>query len=173
MNTETKVAISIGGNIGNVILSFDKALSQLQDAGLKEIKKSYCYYNKPVGCVPNTPFFYNCAISGYWFDTPMALLNICQDIEENLGRSKEHKKNSSRTVDLDIVIFGSQIINMSNLKVPHPKVHKRLFVILPLNDIEPEMNLPHLNKTIQEVLLEFKNLDSEEYYEFIDNKMKW
>lgn len=88
---------------------------------------------------PGTPPFLNGAVSGLWDGTPGELLRLCQKIEAENGRPADHAHYVSRTLDLDIVLFGRQSIREPALTIPHPLAVRRAFVMTPLREIEPEM----------------------------------
>ena len=88
---------------------------------------------------PGTPAFLNGAVSGLWGGTARELLRLCQTIEAENGRPADHAHYVSRTLDLDIVLFGRQSIREPDLTVPHPLAVRRAFVMTPLREIEPEM----------------------------------
>ena len=84
--------------------------------------------------------------------TPMDLLKKTHEIEKRLGRTRNEMRYSSRTNDIDILLYNSKILNKKILKVPHPMIPERRFVLVPLCDIEPEGIHPVLNKTFSELL---------------------
>ena len=88
---------------------------------------------------PGTPAFLNGALSGLWSGTAEELLLLCQKIEAENGRPPDHAHYVSRTLDLDIILFGRQIIREPALTIPHPLAVHRSFVMTPLREIEPEM----------------------------------
>ena len=81
----------------------------------------------------------NAAVSGYWNGTPSELLALCQRIEAENGRPNAHPHHVSRTLDLDIILFGHETIDLPDLTVPHPEAAHRGFVMDPLREIEPEL----------------------------------
>ena len=116
------------------------------------IYKSEAYPNK------NDPEFCNSAIS---IDTnlePKKLLELILKIEENFER-KRGVKNSPRTLDIDIISFEKEVIDDSNLKIPHSEIHKRLFVLLPLQDLDENWKHPILDKSVASMIKEFDQND--------------
>ena len=88
---------------------------------------------------PGTPAFLNGAVSGVWNGGVRDLLELCQTIEEECGRPRDHGHYVSRTLDLDLILFGRERIAEPDLTVPHPLALRRGFVMTPLREIEPEM----------------------------------
>lgn len=150
-----KTAISLGGNLGDSKAIFASALKLLDDGGLKNIEFSSLFCSKAENCPPNSSDFTNAAIIGEWQNSPQELLDLCQKIEVLAGRPHEHGFNEPRTLDLDIILFDSEIIDLPNLQIPHPLATKRLFVLKPLAEIGPEWIFPDSNKTVKEVLQSF------------------
>jgi 2-amino-4-hydroxy-6-hydroxymethyldihydropteridine diphosphokinase len=83
---------------------------------------------------------------------PSDLLERILKIESDLGRIRSGKGYSSRIIDIDILFFGDEIINEGSIVIPHPHLHERKFVLVPLNDIAPEFVHPVLKKTVEELL---------------------
>ena len=129
-----KVAIALGGNIGDVPASFDKAIALLEDGGLTGIVRGRTLVSEPVDCVPGTPGFHNSAIVGFWEGTPEQLLDLTQSIERQMGRPAQHSSRESRTIDLDILLFDDLQISTPRLTIPHPRMKQRPFVMVPLED---------------------------------------
>ena len=152
-----KIAISLGGNLGDSEAIFASAIKLLGDGGLEKIKFSSLFCSKAENCPPNSPNFINAAIIGKWQNSPQELLDLCQKIEVLTGRPHEHGFNEPRTLDLDIILFDSEIINLPNLQIPHPLATKRLFVLKPLVEIAPDWIFPDSNKTAKQILQSFYN----------------
>ena len=148
----TKTALALGGNLGNVTKTFNAAVRKLETAGLKNIKLSSFHRTAPVRCAPETPDFLNGAITGDWNGNAEALLAVCRKIEVEAGRAAIHGVNTSRTLDIDIILFGDLIINSNSLQIPHPRAAGRLFVIAPLAEIAPEMIFPDTGKKVSDLL---------------------
>ena len=137
--SETLCVIALGGNLGDVPAAFRRACEELSNAGFRIRRFSSLLRTAPVGCEPGAPEFTNAAVSGFWGGTASDLLRVCQGIEADNGRPNDHAYHVSRTLDLDIILFGQEIIDLPDLKVPHPEAAKRDFVMVPLREIEPEL----------------------------------
>ena len=131
--------LALGGNLGDSAAFFRRAVESLQSGGFRVRKVSTFMRTEPEGMAPGTPAFLNGAVSGLWDGTPGELLRLCQKIEAESGRPADHEHSVSRTLDLDIILFGRQIIREPGLTIPHPLALRRAFVMTPLREIEPEM----------------------------------
>ena len=136
---ETLCVIALGGNLGDVPETFRRACEALSDAGFRIRRFSFLLRTAPVGCEPGAPEFTNAALSGFWDRTASDLLRFCQKIEADNGRPNDHAHHVSRTLDLDIISFGRETIDLPELKVPHPEAARRDFVMIPVREIEPEL----------------------------------
>ena len=150
--------IALGSNIPfkNLLPTqiLEKTYSILKNYNINIIKKSHIYQSE---AYPNKsdPLFYNSALS---IDTklqPNELLKNILKIEKNFGRVRT-KKNSPRTLDIDIISFDDLILNQSNLKIPHPSLHLRPFVILPIRDLDKNWKHPVFFKTITQFIDKFE-----------------
>ena len=136
---DTLCVIALGGNLGDVPAAFRRACDSLSNAGFRIRRFSSLLKTAPVGCEPGAPEFTNAAVSGFWSGTPSELLRVCQKIEAENGRPNDHAHHVSRTLDLDIVLFGRETVALPGLTIPHPEAAKRDFVMAPLREIEPEL----------------------------------
>lgn len=149
---ETEVVLSLGGNTGDVPLSFRKAMEKLKSGGLCEIRISSLYRTAPVGCAMGTPDFINAAVMGKWRGSLDSLHNLCLKIEVEEGRPANHIKYASRTIDLDIIFFGNTIYSDGKITVPHKEARKRLFVLIPIAEIAGNKIFPGEESTVSEIL---------------------
>ena len=137
--SDTLCVIALGGNLGDVPSAFRRAVRSLSDAGFRIRRFSSLLATEPVGCEPGAPEFVNAAVSGFWSGTASDLLALCRRIEAENGRPNEHPHHVSRTLDLDIILFGRETVDLPDLTVPHPEAIRREFVMKPLREIEPEL----------------------------------
>ena len=130
-----KAVIALGSNIGNPKENLDLALSLLREA--TEVKAVSSYYTtKPVG-YEDQPDFVN-AVCIIETELPaLELLNMIHGIEKSMGRERTIKWGP-RTIDLDIIQYGSMLSNAEELTLPHPRAHERMFVLEPWAEIEPD-----------------------------------
>lgn len=110
------------------------------------------YETAPVGCEPGAASFVNAVVEIGYDGEARALLHELRKIESTLGRPPVHQRNASRTIDLDLLYFGMLVSKTGTLRLPHPRMHERRFVLQPLADIRPELLLPLQTKTVAELL---------------------
>ncbi|WP_028988498.1 2-amino-4-hydroxy-6-hydroxymethyldihydropteridine diphosphokinase [Thermicanus aegyptius] len=145
-----KVYISFGSNQGDRLGFLGKGLLLLslhREISISRI--SSVYETDPVGYLEQ-PLFYNMVAEARSTLSPYALLSFLLEVERKLGRVRI-MKNGPRTLDLDLLLYGDRLICEENLIVPHPRLHERAFVIVPLWELEPTLLLPHLGKSIDEI----------------------
>ena len=149
----TKVYAGLGSNLGNREANLVRAIARIdacEDICVKE--KSGFYETKPVGGPPQ-PDYLNCAIVLEMEIEPQALLKEFKKIEGELGR-KPDVRWGPRIIDLDILLYGERVVNDNNLKIPHERMHERIFVLEPLCEISPDIRHPVLGRKISEILKE-------------------
>lgn len=133
--------LGLGSNLEsplNQLVSAVQAIETIPSTSL--IQTSSFYKNKPVG-PQDQPDFLNAVASIDTGLSPDGLLDYLQDIEVQQGR-KRNIHWGARTLDLDILLFGSEVINSTRLVIPHPEMHKRAFVLQPLYEIAPDLVIP-------------------------------
>ena len=154
------IYIGIGSNLNGKnnetpLQNCKKALEVIKKE-LNISKLSSWYKSEPVP-VSNQPWFVNSVIEISTNKSPLDLLNFILNIEQNFGRIRE-KKNEARIIDLDIIDYKKKIIYKKNeLITPHPRMHKRSFVLLPLNELNPKWVHPIKKKGIQELINNIKD----------------
>ena len=153
-----RVFIGIGSNLGNRRAHYQKALARI--AALPKtriVKTSSLYESEPLGEAKN--WYVNGVIEIETAFSPPQLLHRLQEIELAMGRKRtaETKRWSSRKIDLDILLFDSQTVDSRTLKVPHPELHNRRFVLLPLCELAPHLTHPRLGVTITDLLVSLKD----------------
>lgn len=148
----TEVFLALGSNKGDREAFFRLALDGLSAGGLELNRLSPLYETDPVDCEPGVPPFLNAVLFGIWRNTPETLLDLCQKLERQAGRPEKHSSRQSRELDLDIILFGQQILHTARLTVPHPRAAQRGFVLIPLHDIAPSAVFPDCGRTVGELL---------------------
>lgn len=153
------VFIGFGSNSGDRVDFCDRAvtlLSLLPQSRLLGV--SLLYETEPVRDVtdPGPGWFLNGVVQLETNITPASLLSMLQEIEQALGRDEDHR-SGPRTIDLDILFYGERIINDAELTIPHPRLHLRRFVLLPLNELDPLWVHPTLKRTAAQLLTEAKD----------------
>ena len=143
------VYIGIGSNLGNRIKNIEKAKFFLKKNGIN-ILQSSSYYESLSWPDPNKPRFINIVIRSNTKKSPKKILQIFKSIEKRLGR-KRAKKNSPRTCDIDIISYGNKIIT-DKITIPHEKISKRNFVLIPLFEIAPNFVHPKTRESIKKLI---------------------
>ncbi len=147
--------IAFGGNLGPVEENFLKAAKMIEEEIGKISIKSSIYISKALtledSSINKQNDYLNCVISLSSEKKEQEVLKALNQIENTLGRVRK-KRWDSRTIDLDIVALGSQVVETANLTIPHKEMHKRTFVLKPLNEIDSNWVHPILNKTTGELL---------------------
>ena len=135
---KAEVFIGVGSNLGDREGTIKKAVSFLADNPLIDVEKiSSLIETEPIG-VPPQPTYLNGVIKLRTYLSPVKLLCILQSLELTLGRTRMIK-NGPRTIDLDILLYGNEMIDTPLLKIPHPRMREREFVLKPLAEIAPEI----------------------------------
>jgi 2-amino-4-hydroxy-6-hydroxymethyldihydropteridine diphosphokinase len=141
--------LSLGSNLGDRAANLLAAVEQLHAAG-RLVAVSALYETQPVD-VPNQPWFLNCVAAIETDLTPKELLQLALRVEATMGRMRLSEKGA-RKIDIDVVLFGDRVVDEPGLKVPHPAMHRRRFVLEPLAEIAPEARHPELGETARELL---------------------
>ena len=150
------IYLSIGSNLGNRKKNIEKTKFKLYSKGINIIKSSN-YYETLSWPNPNNPKFYNIILKVSSDLKILELLRICKQIETSLGRKKA-PKNSPRTCDIDIIDYN-QKITVNSIKVPHPRMHLRNFVLIPLFEIEKNWRYPNSKRYIKNLIFSLSNSD--------------
>lgn len=146
-----KAFIALGSNLGDRRGNIERALEELRDSRMVEvIKVSKLYETDPVGGPPQDKFL-DAAAEIRTLLTPHALLALLKDVEKKLGRTPTEVRWAPREIDLDILLYGSLVMDKPDLVIPHPQLHLRRFMIEPLSEIAPEVVHPILKKTVAEI----------------------
>ena len=156
-----RAGIALGSNLGDRLNMLQKARDRILeiDGVHAPILQSGIYETSPVNCEPEAGDFYNAVIEVGFKNSPDALLADLRRIEVALGREREHQRNVSRTIDLDLLYFDDLQLDEAHLQLPHPRIADRAFVLRPLADIAPDLRLPGQKATVRELLV---NLRSDE-----------
>ena len=142
------VYLSLGSNLGDRAGNIRAALDRLGDLGTVQAVSAF-YETEPVGLTAQ-PWFLNCAAK---FDTekmPRQLIAGILGIEQSMGRQRK-QKNGPRLIDIDILLFGTSVIDTNSLTVPHPRLHERRFVLEPLAEIAPDVRHPVFKQSIRQL----------------------
>ena len=150
-----RVFIAIGSNLGDREENIIDAINLLIANGVDVKNISSIIETKPYGNVKQ-PDFLNCVVDAYTALPPRMLLETLKAIEKQLGRTRTIHWGP-RTIDLDIIFYDELVIDTPDLKIPHPDMQNRIFVLEPLNQLAPNFVHPVLNKTVRELLSELRS----------------
>jgi 2-amino-4-hydroxy-6-hydroxymethyldihydropteridine diphosphokinase len=146
-----EIYLGFGSNEGDSILNCQKALDRLgKNKKILLQKKSFLYKTEPIGYT-SQPWFINGVVKVRSCLEPRELWSFLREIEISLGR-KDGIRWGPRPIDLDILFYGNLIISEGDLIIPHPRLHERKFVLVPLGEIAPKAIHPILKKPIKELL---------------------
>jgi 2-amino-4-hydroxy-6-hydroxymethyldihydropteridine diphosphokinase len=153
---QTTAYIALGSNRGDRRETINKALSLLGESDITIVRVSTLIETAPLGGPAGQDNYLNAVAEILSRTSAEQLLGIMQSVEDRLGRTRPHKW-ASRTIDLDLILFGGRIIDKPHLKVPHPLMHQRSFVMIPLVEIAPDLIHPVLGQTMREILDSLQN----------------
>ena len=144
------VYLGLGANVGNRLANLRLALARMRTfARLEAVSR--LYETAPVGLQEQPPFLNAacCVTTGL---EPAALFRFLRNLEAEIGRRPGGPLGGPRPIDLDILFYGERVVETSSLRIPHPRLAERAFVLAPLCDLAPEMRHPVLDKTMRELL---------------------
>ena len=144
------IFIALGSNLKNPKKQIKNGILSIKKInGVKILKESHLYETPPVGIL-DQPNFVNAVIKISSNLNPQELLDKLLNIENIAGRIRD-KKNGPRILDLDILLFNDFILDKDSLTIPHPRMHERLFVLIPLKDIDKNIVIPNQG-TIKDII---------------------
>ena len=155
-NQANKVFLAIGSNLGNRFRNIELAKIMLSDNRIKILKSSSFYETLSWPNIKN-PKFLNVVLEIETNLRPLSLLDLCKKIEKSLGRKKS-KKNSPRVCDIDILDYGKRNEN-NGINLPHPRLHQRNFVLIPLFEISKKWTHPKFKDHIKTLILKLSKKD--------------
>lgn len=140
--------LSLGSNLGDREANLRTAIEKIGEFGNIAAVSSF-YETEPVE-VTAQPWFLNCAVKLDTEKMPRQLISAILALEQSMGRQRKQQKGP-RTIDIDILLFGSSVIDIPSLTVPHPHLHERRFVLEPLAEIAPEARHPIFKRSMREL----------------------
>ena len=142
--------LSLGSNLGDRGAKLEKALASLQERGVSPSKRSSTYETEPTDIV-DQPWFLNLVVLVETLHSPGELLGVCKEIEQELGRVPG-RRFGPRALDIDVLLYGRETIEEADLVVPHPRMHRRRFVLIPLVEIAPGLTDPRDGRRFADML---------------------
>ena len=149
MKRENKVFLHTGTNLGNKLANLERAV-ELIGKKIGSISQASLIYHTKAWGITDQPDFLNQALEVQTTLNPFELLEAIHYIEQKMGRKREIKWGE-RLIDIDILFYSNQIINTEHLTIPHPYLHYRNFVLVPMLEIAPSLEHPILRMTIAEL----------------------
>ncbi len=148
------IFLALGANLGDRAATLSKARAALQRAaGINLLAHSPLYETEPVGGPEGQGPYLNAVVAATTELDPQEVLALCQELEREFGRERGEAWGP-RTLDLDILCYGDQVLETPALVLPHPRLHERRFVLAPLCDLAPELVHPVLKKSVRRLLAE-------------------
>ena len=144
------VYLSLGSNVGDRARNLQDAIAALGSAGVRIVRVSSAYETEPVDYL-DQPWFLNCAVEAETDLAALDLLRALREIETQMG-SKKLIAKGPRLIDIDILLYGSGVIDTPELQIPHPRMHLRRFVLEPLAEIAPNVQHPVSHLSIADLL---------------------
>lgn len=146
-----RIGLALGSNVGDRLAMLEAACDRLSEQ-FGDLRLSCVYETDPVGCPAGSPPFLNACVELYSAMPPEEILEHCQRIEHELGRTRHGVYGEPRPCDIDVIYCGELVQTSPRLTLPHPRAHERRFVLQPLCDIDPLLTLPGQSETVQALL---------------------
>ena len=153
--------VALGSNLGDSANVLREAMARLQEFSDEPLLKSSLWQTTPVDCPPGSPKFVNAVIGlvPRKDETPETLLRKLQALERQLGRMPKKIINEPRPLDLDLIAYDREIRDSRELTLPHPRAHRRRFVLQPLSEIAPDLRLPGQTGSVSQLLAELSDAE--------------
>ena len=143
--------LGLGANLGEPQVMLAEAIARLAAPDLEVVARAPLYRTAPIG-PPGQPDYLNTVLEIRTDLRPEPLLDRLKALEQNLGRTPGVRWGP-RLIDLDLLLYGTEQIDLPRLRVPHAELHRRRFVLAPLADLAPEVQVPGLGRSVRELLI--------------------
>jgi 2-amino-4-hydroxy-6-hydroxymethyldihydropteridine diphosphokinase len=144
-----RVFLGLGANLGDRLATLQRAVDLLAARGVRTVASSRVWATAPLGGPQDQPEFLNVVVE---IDAdglePSEALAAAHDVEADLGRARVERWGP-RTIDVDLLLWGDRVVQTADLTIPHPRLHERAFVVLPLLDLEPDPRLPDGRRLVE------------------------
>ncbi|MBV9618784.1 MAG: 2-amino-4-hydroxy-6-hydroxymethyldihydropteridine diphosphokinase [Verrucomicrobia bacterium] len=153
-----RIGIALGSNLGDRLANLRAARKAVVGlVGDKALLASPVYETDAIGCEPGAGKFLNAILELEFDGDPTELLEELIGVEESLGRNRDHSRNVSRKIDIDLLYADGLNVQNERLQLPHPRLQSRKFVLQPLASIRPDLVLPNQTATIRELLAQIQD----------------
>ena len=142
MSRERVAYLGLGSNVGDRRARLEAAVGALGRRGLRVLAASSVYETDPVGEILDQPSFLNACLRAQTELEPEAVLDLCKDVERELGREVGGARHAPRSIDIDLLLLGELLYESERLQLPHEQVAKRRFVLIPLLELDFALRLP-------------------------------